>query len=1458
MRSLILATILLMCCAAAQADRHTIPLFVMPGPGGDPQGVLRLANDADADATVSIVAIDDAGTRSGPATLTLGASAAVTLSATELQSGAPSKGLTAGLGSLSGDVRLLVESDAPITPSAYVRGIGGTLTAMNATVLGAAGTAQNAWRYDVTLFHPAAHSTQPSRLRLVNPNVAQAQVTIEARDDAGNPAPGGAVQLTLPPGGASTLSARQLEAGDSAAFTGQLGAGMGDWRLTVTADRPVEAVHVSVDAAGGWSNLSTNAVTGWAPADAAAFEARFLDRAIVDRDGESRLEIRILAEGRMREAVIEDGTEVITYEGPYAYERAGRDAGRIVLGGEHLGLNLYFASATTGWYASGYVDGEDLVEYWSGGSWWTLDPEATPLDLGAGPDDRTYTLGAAIDVATLPAATGGGELTYSLTPEVPGLSFDPQTRRLSGTPTEAGEYLMTYRVRDAASGDADWRYFYIAVQGPGDGAAVTYETGETVAGLPTGDWRPDTISNARFTTSGDDWTAELDHRGYIEEGNYRYTCQSVGGCTVRNGEMTSGFIARTPLGGGGSPDGDDHGDEAASATTVTAGSDTPSALTAGDVDYFRVEVAEAGTLQAYSSGGTDTYGQLEDADGAVLRRNDDGGAGTNFRLSENVAAGTYYVRVRGYSSRTSGAYTLHMRFSESDTGTTTPPPAAGDGDCRVGLTLNPGDSCAYPGTAERFTVTADGRGRFLFFTSGGSIDLANSNINGRIWDFAASHQGGGVWRIDRIDGRTEAPVGDGTGNGIAESFDLDTAAMDLRDVAVDFYLDDRNDFATGATFANGRFYVVDGRDNKVYAYTASGERDEATDFTLTGYNRIASGIVFANNRFYIASSNNRVVYAYTASGERDEAADFRLDGDPTRTSNNGNTSPGKIVFANGRFYITDISDDKVYAYAASGQRDAVADFDLDDDNSFARGITFANGRFYVVDAHDDKVYAYTASGQRDAASAFYLHGKNHSAYASAYANGRLYVVNHDQRVYAYNPEAIFNDPPGIDDGNNSHPAGIAHANDLFYIADGNDRKVYAYTTLGERVAEADFDLDSRHRNPNRMVFANNRLYIVDGDDRKVYAYTTFGERDAAADFDLGVSSNFTVRGIAFANGRFYVLGTNIVLAFTASGERDATADFDLDAASAYSSAIVYADGRFYVLRDKRTSPVHTKILAYTASGERDAAADSDLANDHGSIGGITYANGRVYVAAYRGFSGYSLDYAVESYPVVDYSNRADLKADSVAASETELDVGYPFTLSAVVHNVGNLPAAATTLRFFRSKSSTISSSATEIGDVPVGALGAGAAIEKSIELTAPGTNDCYYCGACVDSVDDEFTGNNCSANSVAIAVGEQTNLRVTNKSIGESVRYAYDPVYMVVEIVNDGPVASSPTTLRFNNDGRSVNRSVPALAPGERRTFSAVVGTASGYVSAEAVIDYPCDTNTRNNRVFASVNYRVI
>jgi hypothetical protein len=86
----------------------------------------------------------------------------------------------------------------------------------------------------------------------------------------------------------------------------------------------------------------------------------------------------------------------------------------------------------------------------------TPDPTPVAFASGASIDDQTYTTGMEITALELPAAmagTGTGDLTYSLTPARPaGLSFDAETRMLSGTPTAAAVgATYTYKVTDSAA-----------------------------------------------------------------------------------------------------------------------------------------------------------------------------------------------------------------------------------------------------------------------------------------------------------------------------------------------------------------------------------------------------------------------------------------------------------------------------------------------------------------------------------------------------------------------------------------------------------------------------------------------------------------------------------------------------------------------------------------------------------------------------------------------------------------------------------------------------------------------------------------------------------------------------------------------------------------------------------------------------------------------------------------------
>ncbi len=67
----------------------------------------------------------------------------------------------------------------------------------------------------------------------------------------------------------------------------------------------------------------------------------------------------------------------------------------------------------------------------------------------------TYPAGREIATLLLPPATAGrGALTYSLSPNVPGLTFDANARTLSGTPSEVGDYAMAYRATDTEGATA--------------------------------------------------------------------------------------------------------------------------------------------------------------------------------------------------------------------------------------------------------------------------------------------------------------------------------------------------------------------------------------------------------------------------------------------------------------------------------------------------------------------------------------------------------------------------------------------------------------------------------------------------------------------------------------------------------------------------------------------------------------------------------------------------------------------------------------------------------------------------------------------------------------------------------------------------------------------------------------------------------------------------------------------
>ena len=123
-----------------------------------------------------------------------------------------------------------------------------------------------------------------------------------------------------------------------------------------------------------------------------------------------------------------------------------------------------------------------------------------------------------------------------------------------------------------------------------------------------------------------------------------------------------------------------------------------------------------------------------------------------------------------------------------------------------------------------------------------------------------------------------------------------------------------------------------------------------------------------------------------------------------------------------------------------------------------------------------------------------------------------------------------------------------------------------------------------------------------------------------------------------------------------------------------------------------------------------------------------------------------------------------------------LQPGESFTLSATVRNQGTVAAPATTLRFYRSSDSTITSSDVELGSASVRALAPNATTELDITLTAPTSEGTYYYGGCVDAVGNEGrTDNNCST-AVEINVSTTPPFWI----------YWTDRYTGILRVVNDG------------------------------------------------------------------------
>ncbi len=577
-----------------------------------------------------------------------------------------------------------------------------------------------------------------------------------------------------------------------------------------------------------------------------------------------------------------------------------------------------------------------------------------------------------------------------------------------------------------------------------------------------------------------------------------------------------------------------------------------------------------------------------------------------------------------------------------------------------------------------------------------------------------------------------------------------------------FDLASDNSDPRGIAYAQDRFHLVDWLDEEAYAYHAmDGQRDAAADFDLASGNTWPEGITYALGRFYVVDWLGEDVYAYRdADGRRDETAGFELASD--------NTWPEGITYAQGRFYVVDQVDDKVYVYRASdGQHDETADFDLASDNTRPVGITYAQGHFYVVDWLDGKVYAYRASdGRRDETADLDLEESNSNPSGITHAGDSLFVVDrsHD-RVYAY-PVASADGSPGPDlvvESPRSTERSVAPGGTLRFGATVRNQGIGPSQATTLRYYRS---TDSTITTSDTPIGTDPIGALSPSDtDRQ-----SIGQRAPSSDgtYYYGAcvdpvsgesdTSNNCSSGVRVTVGDGGPSGSDLIVESPRSTVRSVapggTLRFGATVRNQGSGPSQATTLRYYRSMDSTITTSDTPV------GTDPIGALSPSDTDRQSIGQrVPSSDGAYYYGACVDPVPGESDTANNCSRGVRVTvgdgglSRPDLIVEPSRSTESSVVVGDAFRVGATVRNQGIGPSEATTLRYYRSTDSTITTSDTPVGEDPVSALSPSATDRRSIDLQALETPGTYYYGACVDSVPGESNADNNCSTGVRVEVG---------------------------------------------------------------------------------------------------------
>ena len=273
------------------------------------------------------------------------------------------------------------------------------------------------------------------------------------------------------------------------------------------------------------------------------------------------------------------------------------------------------------------------------------------------------------------------------------------------------------------------------------------------------------------------------------------------------------------------------------------------------------------------------------------------------------------------------------------------------------------------------------------------------------------------------------------------------------------------------------------------------------------------------------------------------------------------------------------------------------------------------------------------------------------------------------------------------------------------------------------------------------------------------------------------SATYAVKlgGVTDADGTVSLaVGRNVITAEVTAEDGETTRTYTVTVTRVSSDASTDATLRRLVLSDVDYGTFAPNTTTYTAQVANSVAETlvSPYVSHRGAsyvvkLGGVTDFNRRISLAV--GSNVITVEVTAEdlvttkTYTITVTRAAASIWVPDLVVSSVSIDsstFGDPsFTLHATVRNQGSGSSDSTTLRYYISFDSTITSRDVEIGTDAVGGLAASGSSAESIDLIAPSAPGTFHYGACVDTLSDELeTTNNCSSVAVSVNVADPNSL----------------------------------------------------------------------------------------------------